>query len=77
MHDPALLLQEILRGYVLPWNGYHGVVHWARVLENGLRVAEQHGGGIEWCRVESRTRFILRLPSSIVCGAPASPEKLA
>ena len=40
-------------------------------------VAEQHGGGIEWCRVESRTRFILRLPSSIVCGAPASPEKLA
>lgn len=47
MHDPALLLQEILRGYVLPWNGYHGVVHWARVLENGLRVAAQHGGDAE------------------------------
>ena len=45
--------------------------------EHTKAVAEQHGGGIEWCRVESRTRFILRLPSSIVCGAPASPEKLA
>jgi uncharacterized protein len=46
-HDPALLLQEILRGYALPWDGYHGVVHWARVLENGLRVAARHGGDAE------------------------------
>ena len=35
MHDDALILQEILRGYALPLHGYHGVVHWARVLENG------------------------------------------
>ena len=31
---------QILRGYTLPIWGYHGVVHWARVMENGLLVAE-------------------------------------
>lgn len=50
-HDPALLLQEILRGYVLPLHGYHGVVHWARVLENGMRVAEANGGDAEVVRL--------------------------
>ncbi len=47
MHDYSLILQEILRGYSLPPTGYHGVVHWARVLENGLRVAESNGADIE------------------------------
>lgn len=50
-HDPALLLQEILRGYVLPLHGYHGVVHWARVLENGIRVAAANGGDAEVVRL--------------------------
>ena len=50
-HDPALLLQEILRGYVLPLHGYHGVVHWARVLENGIRVASANGGDAEVVRL--------------------------
>lgn len=36
-------MQRILRGYRLPLNGFHGVVHWARVLENGLALAEQTG----------------------------------
>ena len=33
-------MKAILRGYTLPVRGYHGVTHWARVLENGLRIAE-------------------------------------
>ena len=41
--DTAMLVREILRGYRLPVRGTHGVVHWARVLENGLRVAELNG----------------------------------
>jgi uncharacterized protein len=37
------LVRKILKGYRLdPW-GIHGVVHWARVLEKGLRVAEHSG----------------------------------
>lgn len=47
MHDHPRILREILRGYALPVNGYHGVVHWARVLENGLRVAASNGGDAE------------------------------
>lgn len=39
---PALM-QAIREGYTLPWRGIHGVAHWARVLENGLRLAEQTG----------------------------------
>lgn len=38
MITPALI-REIRRGYRLPWRGLHGVLHWARVLENGLRLA--------------------------------------
>jgi uncharacterized protein len=47
MHDMAAILGEILRGYSLPVRGDHGVVHWARVLENGLRVAEENGADRE------------------------------
>ena len=41
------ILQEILDRYTLPVRGYHGVVHWARVLENGLRLAALTGANIE------------------------------
>ena len=34
-----LILHAILEDYALPWGGYHGVGHWARVFENGLGVA--------------------------------------
>jgi uncharacterized protein len=37
------LIQTILSDYALPWFGVHGVSHWARVLENGLRLAEVTG----------------------------------
>lgn len=33
------LVHLILEDYALPWYGTHGVGHWARVLENGLRLA--------------------------------------
>ena len=37
------LLETILRGYVLDRDGLHGVAHWGRVLENGLRLAPLTG----------------------------------
>ena len=43
MHDYAAILRAILDGYILPADGYHGVAHWARVLENGLRIADGEG----------------------------------
>lgn len=36
------LLQEIRARYTLDWHGLHGVTHWARVFENGLRIAHIH-----------------------------------
>jgi uncharacterized protein len=47
LHDMAAIMAEILRGYALPARCAHGVVHWARVLENGLRVAETNGADRE------------------------------
>ncbi len=41
--DIDALLQEILRQYKLPWYGLHGLSHWGRVLENGLRLARRTG----------------------------------
>ena len=40
MITPALI-RRIRDEYVLDWDGIHGVTHWARVLENGLRVAAE------------------------------------
>ncbi len=41
--DTARVVAEILKGYAMsPW-GFHGVTHWARVQENGLKLAEQTG----------------------------------
>ena len=33
------IIDEILKDYALPVYGDHGVTHWARVLENGLRLS--------------------------------------
>ena len=41
------ILQAVLAEYTLPWDGFHGVAHWARVLENGLLLAEETGAHIE------------------------------
>ena len=37
------LIRSILGRYTLPWEGTHGVPHWARVLENGRRLSETTG----------------------------------
>ena len=41
------LVHAILEDYSLPWHGTHGVGHWARVLENGLRLAKATGANVE------------------------------
>lgn len=41
------LINAILDGYTLHPHGVHGVGHWARVLENGTRLAETNGGSVE------------------------------
>ena len=37
------IIRAILAGYTLDRRGIHGLSHWARVLENGLRLAETTG----------------------------------
>ena len=34
-----LVVKTVLEDYALPLTGDHGVAHWARVLENGQRLA--------------------------------------
>jgi uncharacterized protein len=41
--DTAAIIREILTGYALHPRGFHGVVHWARVMENGQKLAETTG----------------------------------
>lgn len=45
--DYPALVQAILKQYRLPPTGVHGVYHWARVWENGLRLAEGTGADPE------------------------------
>jgi uncharacterized protein len=47
MHDQAAIVTAILDGYALPERGDHGVVHWARVWENGQRLATMTGADAE------------------------------
>ena len=41
-----LVLQAVLQDYALPLAGDHGVTHWARVLENGLKLTEETGASV-------------------------------
>ena len=45
------LLAAIANQYALAPQGLHGLNHWARVLENGLRLAETEGGDITVIRL--------------------------
>jgi uncharacterized protein len=47
VHDFPAILAAILDGYALPVRGDHGIIHWARVLENGLRIAQANGADRE------------------------------
>ncbi len=40
-------MRRILEQYRLPWDGFHGLTHWARVRENGLRLARETGADTE------------------------------
>jgi len=46
-----LILHAVLEEYVLPWSGDHGIAHWARVLENGVRLAGETGADVEVVRL--------------------------
>jgi len=52
MHDTVtdevllLVFDEVMLRYKLPLTGIHGAGHWGRVLENGLKLAEQTGANI-------------------------------
>src|SRR5262245_8323225 len=41
------IVRAILEDYALPWHGDHGLAHWARVLQNGLRLAEESGADVD------------------------------
>jgi uncharacterized protein len=41
------VLHAILKNYALPLGGDHGVTHWARVLENGMKLAEETGANVK------------------------------
>ena len=49
--NDTAILRAVLDDYALPWDGFHGVAHWARVLENGLRLAEESGADVEVVRL--------------------------
>jgi uncharacterized protein len=46
-----VILQAVLEDYALPWNGDHGFAHWARVLENGERLAGESGANLDVVRL--------------------------
>jgi len=46
-HNLPAITAAILDGYALAPDGDHGIVHWARVLQNGLRMAEATGADRE------------------------------
>ena len=47
MLDLKPVVDAVLAQYSLPLFGIYGVAHWARVLENGLRLAKVTGANIE------------------------------
>jgi uncharacterized protein len=47
MSDIQAILSSVLGGYTLNVHGIHGVAHWARVWENGLRMAPDTGADVE------------------------------
>ncbi len=51
MHDYPAIMNAILGEYALPVTGDHGVIHWARVMENGLRIAGSTEADLEVVRL--------------------------
>lgn len=65
MDQSRALIQVILEGYTLPYFGIHGISHWARVLENGLRLADLTGANKEIVRLFSLLHDSKRINESI------------
>src|SRR3954447_20444777 len=49
--DVRPILDAVLQDYALDREGIHGVSHWARVYENGLRLAGETGANVEVVRL--------------------------
>lgn len=47
MLNIRFIVHAVLEDYTLPWHGDHGVGHWARVFENGLRLAAITGANVD------------------------------
>ncbi len=45
------LIDAILQQYRMPWNGTHGISHWARMYETGERLAPLTGANPEVVRL--------------------------
>jgi uncharacterized protein len=45
------IVHAILAQYTLPSDGVHGIAHWARVLETGVRLSKVTGANIEVVRL--------------------------
>ena len=45
--DISCILQSILKTYRLSLTGCHGIAHWARVYENGMKLAMETGANVE------------------------------
>jgi uncharacterized protein len=59
------LIQTVLVGYTLPLHGTHGIRHWARVYENGIRLADGTGASVEVVKLFSLLHDSQRINESV------------
>lgn len=45
------MIKAIRANYALDWTGIHGIAHWARVYENGMRVGQMTGARMDVVRL--------------------------
>jgi uncharacterized protein len=77
MLDLKSIVHVILTDYALSWHGPHGVCHWARVLENGLRLAEATGANADVVRLFAIFHDSRRVNESTDCGHGQRGAELA
>ncbi len=41
------IIEKVLANQVVEGNGIHGLLHWGRVFDNGMRIAEENGANIK------------------------------
>jgi len=71
------LVRAILDRYVLPPDGRHGIPHWARVYENGQRVARLTGADVEIVELFALFHDAMRTNESISPGHGLRGAELA